>query len=52
MFKSKRIGGCEREEEVFRVFQEKIEDNAATIEKLITSDHASTQFLMTTLTNC
>ena len=33
-FKSKRIGGCEREEEVIRVYQEKIEDNATNIQNV------------------
>ena len=52
LFGKKRVGGCEREEEVFNVFKEKVENDISKIESIIQSPYVSKQFLLQTLVNC
>ena len=44
------MGGCVREEQVFRVFQEKIKSSTESIEEVLKT--GSVSFLLHTLLNC
>jgi hypothetical protein len=51
LFGKKRVGGCEKQEQVFRKFQETITDHASRIEQIVSDKNTSTRFVLNSLMN-
>lgn len=49
---NKKVGGCDRLEDVFHVFRDKIQDDLPKIEAIAKNEAASAQFQLNTLINC
>lgn len=49
---SKKVGGCDKLDDVFQVFRDRIQEELPKIEDTIKSKDVSIEFLLNTLVNC